>query len=140
MARNSDLLNRDEIGNLAASLRPIEQKMLKHTHKQGVSRIWFQGEEPYFDMFFELKNDQIIWFQFTLRGKSLSWDSRTPIMQTGDTNELQIGDVSFYAASKTIEHDPEIDLKFVNLVKSILQARADETIFARALALFNENC
>jgi hypothetical protein len=118
-------------------LRQIEQKILKKTQEQGKYRIWFQGEEPYFDIFFELKNHEIVWFQFTLRGRAVSWDSKQGKLQTGITNELHMDDVSFYAASKTIENDSKLDVEFVNLVKLILQTRAEEEIFAKALALFN---
>jgi hypothetical protein len=99
--------------------------------------MWFQGEEPYFDVFFELKNDEILWFQFTLRGKSLSWDSRRARFQTGTTNELNYNDVSFYAASKTIENDIQTNWEFVNLVRSILETRSAENIFAKVLKLFD---
>jgi hypothetical protein len=137
MTKNNDVLDKSEIATLGASLRPIEQKLLKQGHKQGVTRIWFQGEEPYFDIFFEFKDSEIIWFQFTLRGKSLSWDKRTPRIQTGNTNEFQVNDVSFYAASKTIEQDNQLDLEFVQLVKLILQTRSEEKLFSQAIALFN---
>lgn len=137
MPKSNYLVEKNEIASLGASLRRIEQKILKQSQKGDVSRVWFQGEEPYFDIFFELKNDEIVWFQFTLRGRSLSWDNKTPGWQTGTTNELKIDDVSFYAASKTIENDTKLDSDFINLVQSILETRAEETIFAKALALFN---
>jgi hypothetical protein len=137
MAKNNNVLDKNEIASLGMSLRQIEQKILKKTQEQGKYRIWFQGEEPYFDIFFELKNHEIVWFQFTLRGRSVSWDSKQGKLQTGITNELHMDDVSFYAASKTIENDSKLDVEFINLVKLILQTRAEEEIFAKALALFN---
>jgi hypothetical protein len=137
MAKNNNVLDKNEIASLGMSLRQIEQKILKRTQEQGKYRIWFQGEEPYFDIFFELKNHEIVWFQFTLRGRSVSWDSKQGKLQTGITNELHMDDVSFYAASKTIENDSKLDVEFINLVKLILQTRAEEEIFAKALALFN---
>ncbi|MCX7593560.1 MAG: hypothetical protein N2235_07340 [Fischerella sp.] len=137
MPDNNYVLEKKEIILLGASLRKIEQKLLKQDPEKGISRIWFQGEEPYFDVFFELQNDEIVWFQFTWRGKSLSWKSQKPEWQTGTTNEFKIDDVSFYAASKTIENDRETDWDFVNLVKSIILTRAEEDIFNKALALFN---
>jgi hypothetical protein len=133
----NDVVDENEIASLGASLRAIEQKLLKQGNKAGMNRIWFQGEEPYFDVFLELDNDEIIWFQFTLRGKTLSWDRKKPGWQTGITNEFNINDVSFYAASKTIDNDHKLDEEFINLVKLILQTRAEETIFAKALELFN---
>ncbi|WP_242046163.1 MULTISPECIES: hypothetical protein [Calothrix] len=137
MYSQNEIAHKDEIAVLGASLREIEQKLLKQSQNTGITRLWFQGEEPYFDVFFELKNDEILWFQLTLRGKAISWDSKKLKFQTGTTNELHDNDVSFYAASKTIENDMQTDWEFVNLAKLILQTRADETIFAKALELFN---
>jgi hypothetical protein len=135
--KNHELLNKDEITQLGASLRPIEQRLLKQSSKDGVMRVWYQGEEPYFDIFFDIKDDVIIWFQLTLRGKSLSWDSKRKSFQTGITNELLIDDVSFYAASKTIEADAKADLDFIEVVKLILQSREEEPVFNKALILFD---
>ncbi|MFH7024638.1 MAG: hypothetical protein ACHBN1_04365 [Heteroscytonema crispum UTEX LB 1556] len=137
MTQNNNVLDKNEIASLGLSLRKIEQKILKEGQQQGTSRVWFQGEEPYFDIFFELKNDEIVWFQFTLRGKAVSWDSKHGELQTGITNELHMDDVSFYAASKTIQNHTQADVEFINLVKSILQTRAQQEIFSKALALFN---
>jgi hypothetical protein len=137
MTKNNNVLDKNEIATLGTSLREIEQKILKRSQQQNTNRIWFQGEEPYFDVFFELKDDEIIWFQFTLRGRAVSWDSKYAELQTGTTNELQMDDVSFYAATKTIENDSTVDVEFINLAKLILQTRAEEEIFAKALALFN---
>ncbi len=130
-------LSQSEIISLGASLRQIEQKVLKQKLNEGKLKIWFQGEEPYFDVLFELQNNEILWFEFTLRGKSLSWDRRKHKLQTGTTNELSINDASFYAASKTIDNDMQIDGDFIQLVKSILETRAKEEIFAKALMLFD---
>jgi len=137
MKKSNNLLTKNEIELLGTSLNEIEQKLLKQAHLEGLKRIWFQGDEPYFDIFFDVKNDEIIWFQFTLRGKSLSWNSKLRKFQTGLTNELQLDDVSFYAATKTIENDEKLDVDFINLVKSILQIRSEDKIFAQALLLFD---
>ncbi len=130
------MLSKNEITSLGASLRAIAPKLLKQSLQEGAIRIWFQGGEPYFDVFFELNNHEVTWFQFTLRGKSLSWSSNKPLFKTGTTNELNIDDVSFYAASKTVKNDHESDREFINLVKLILQTRPEEEIFVKALALF----
>lgn len=130
------MLTKTEITSLGKSLRAIAPKLLKQSSTIGVERIWFQGGEPYFDIFLELTNDEIIWFQFTLRGKSLSWSIDKPMLKTGITNELNIDDVSFYAASKTVENDHNSDQEFIQLVKSILQTRPEEEIFNKVLALF----
>ncbi len=137
MSHNNDLVEKEEISYLGASLQEIEPGILKKGHKQGATRVWYQGEEPYFDVFCELINDEIVWFQFTLRGKSVSWDKDKSGWQTGNTDELKINDVSFYAASKTIDNDSAIDWEFINLVKSILTTRTDQAVFVKVLALFS---
>ncbi|MEA5616743.1 hypothetical protein VB711_02650 [Cronbergia sp. UHCC 0137] len=137
MNKKKHIFNKNEIASLGASLRAIEPKLLKQSQIQGNLRIWFQGGEPYFDVFFELSNNEITWFQFTLRGKSLSWHNKSPILQTGITNEFNLDDGGCYAASKILENDDISDLEFINLVKSIFQVRAEEEIFAKALSLFN---
>jgi hypothetical protein len=130
------LIEHDEIITLGKSLREIQANLLKQNYQEGIKRHWFQGEEPYFDVFFETQNDQITWFQFTLRGKTLSWDASKPGWQTGVSNELKIDDVSFYAASKLIDNDAEVDWEFVYLVKSILEVQSHEKMFIKALDLF----
>lgn len=137
MQNSNQVLSRNEIESLGASLHKIEQKLLKKPNQDGIERIWYQGEEPYFDIFFELQDSEIIWFQFTLRAKSISWDNKKRELQTGLTNELKIDDVSFYAATKTIEADEKIDNNFVELVKAILQTRSGEEVFTKALLLFD---
>ncbi|MBD2344772.1 hypothetical protein [Anabaena subtropica] len=136
--KNTDyILNKNEITLLGKSLRQIEQKLLKQSQDEGKTRLWFQGEEPYFDIFLEFYYDEISWFQFTLRGKSLSWDKKRPELQTGTTNELSINDASFYAASKTIDNDTQTDWEFIYLVKSIIQTKTEDPVFAKALKLFS---
>jgi hypothetical protein len=137
MSRQNQIIHKEEIASLGASLRQINPKLLKNSSVSGKSRLWYQGDEPYFDVIFELENDELIWFQFTLRSKSLSWDRKKKLLQTGLTDEFKINDVSFYPASKTIEQDAENDCKFVALVKSILETRSQEKIFATALVLFH---
>jgi hypothetical protein len=138
MYNTNQIIDQNEIITLGKSLREIQANLLKQNSQEGFKRLWFQGEEPYFDVFFETQNDQITWFQFTLRGKTLSWDNSKPGWQTGVSNELKINDVSFYAASKLIENDTEIDWEFINLVKSILEIQSHEQMFIKALELFAE--
>ena len=130
-------LDKNEIESLGESLRVIKQKILKPCHEKDAVRIWLQGGEPYFDIFLDLKNDEIIWFQFTLRGKFLSWYHKNNLLQTGKTHELNIDDVSFHPASKVIDNDNICDLEFINLATSILQTRTDEEILTKALKLIS---
>jgi len=136
------LMEKVEIEQLGASLRPIDRKLLNSRSEQGRIRIWYQGGEPYLDLFIELQNDRIQWFQFTLRGRSLSWQKRRNGLetkdswQTGVTNELQFNDLNFYAASKTIQSDRQTDAAFLELARAIFQTRAGEKLFDRLLAIF----
>lgn len=131
-------MDQHEITALGASLRQIDRKLLSPTNAAGATRIWYQGGEPYFDVFVELRNGKIEWFQFTLRGKSLSWNAALGGWQTGRTNEFRTDDVTFYPASKLIESDYQPDLMLINLAYSILKTRAGEDDFERMLALFEE--
>ncbi len=131
------LMDQGEIAALGASLRQIDQRLLTPAKEEGAIRVWYQGGEPYFDVFVELRRGKIEWFQFTLRGKSLSWNSDISGWQTGMTNEMRSDDVAFYPASKLIESDKQPDWEFIELAQSILQTRAGDEIFDKMLALFD---
>ncbi|GET35790.1 hypothetical protein [Microseira wollei] len=130
------VMDRKEIAALGASLRPIDQNLLKKD--ANIERLWYQGEESYFDIILKIQNHEIIWFEFTLRGQVLVWDKQNPVMQTGTTNELGTGDLGYYAASKLIKLDRKNDQGFIKLAHSILQTRSGEDIFARVLTLFKD--
>ena len=129
------IMNQKEIAALGASLHQIDPKLLKTVKDRRQIRIWYQGEEPYFDVFFELKDGDLVWFQLTFRGKCVSWNQQQSRLQTGKTNELVVGDVSYYSASKLIQNDSSPDWELVEFARSILQSRAGEPVFAQALAL-----
>jgi hypothetical protein len=126
-------VNYEEIQKLGASLRLINPRTLKP------GRIWYYGGETYFDVFFELWEGDIHWFQITLRGRSLTWNARDRLIQTGITNEMVVPDVSYYPASKTIEDDRQPDQGFINVVKAILQSRSDQPLFQTMLHLLDES-
>jgi hypothetical protein len=129
-------LDQDEIMALGASLRRINQKLLKTENFNKIIRLWYQGGEPYFDVFFDVRDNQIVWFQFTLRGKSITWDRKTVEAQTGLTYENRI-ESNKYPASKIIETDNDTDRSFIALARSILLTRTDEAIFTDAIAILN---
>ncbi|WP_242060304.1 hypothetical protein [Aerosakkonema funiforme] len=131
-------MDKDEIQALANSLRQIDQKILKSAKDTSIKRIWYQGDESYFDMFFDIQNNQIIWFQFTLRGKAVLWDKGKASLCTGTTGETDSDDVSYYPASKIIKADKKTDLAFIEVARSILQSRAGEANFDKALELFKD--
>lgn len=128
-------MDKDEIAALGASLRQIDQKLLNPAREEGTTRVWYQGGEPYFDVFVELRQGKIEWFQFTLRGRSISWNSKRSGWQSGTTNELRADDMTFYPASKLIESNNQPDWEFIELVRAILQTRTGEEIFDQMLRL-----
>jgi hypothetical protein len=131
------LMDKEQIAALGVSLRQIDQKLLTPAKEEGTTRVWYQGGEPYFDVFVELRQGKIEWFQFTLRGKSISWNPKHSGWQSGTTNELRADDITFYPASKVIESDKQLDWEFIKLIRSILETRAGEDIFDQMLALFD---
>lgn len=128
------MLNAAAIDELGTSLRRIDPRFMKSSQRHpGATRIWFQGKEPYFDVVFETEADEIIWFQITLRGKSLSWSKDYPNhLQAGETNELDVpAEVNYYSASKTIEGTSDIDHDFLSLVISLLKTRPTDPLFTQ---------
>jgi hypothetical protein len=139
MSGTNIAIDKDEILALGTSLRLIDQKLLNATKEEGTRRVWYQGGEPYFDVFVELRGEDIEWFQLTLRGRSISWNRQKSGWQTGITNEMRIDDVTFYPASKLIQTDDRTDSSFLQLAQAILQTRAGEDIFDKMLALFEKS-
>jgi hypothetical protein len=132
----SIVMEQPEIERLGASLRPINPLLLKVADDTRVTRVWYQGGEPYFDVFFDVQGEQLVGFHLTLRGKSISWSQASRSLRTGSTNETRVNDTTYYAASKLIQDDHQVNPDFLALVRSLLQTRAGEPIFDQALALF----
>jgi hypothetical protein len=130
-------MNPEQITALALSLRSIDQKLLA-TAKAAVSRVWYQGGEPYFDLFLELEGEEISWFQFTLRGRSISWHRYKDGWRTGSTNEGESPHLHFQPASKLVQLDSQLDREFIELVRAIAQVRQEEPMFAQLGKLLRE--
>jgi hypothetical protein len=131
------VVDQRDITALGESLRRISQKFMKTGQSSGSTRVWYQGGEPYFDIFLDVKNEEIQWFQVTLRGKSLSWSRQSAKVQTGTTSDLDQSDQSYFAASKTIRGDTQIDTEFLNLVTAVLQTRPDEPFLEQMLKVLS---
>jgi hypothetical protein len=129
-------MEQQEIAALGASLREIDPNLLTPARERDVTKHWYQGGESYFDLFVDLRRGQVEWFQFTLRGKSLTWKRQNSGWRTGRTNELQTDDMTFYPGSKLIECDGAPDWDFIKQAHSILQTRAGEEVFDQILAIF----
>jgi hypothetical protein len=130
------------IERLGQSLRQINPKLMKPGALPNSDRLWFQGNEPYFDVVFERQGDRITWFQFTIRGQSLSWRRQEPQAQgyitTGRTNEMQVPpDLNYYAASKTIREDSQTQPQLLAVVKGILRSQPDQPLFCQMLTLLD---
>ncbi|MFB2836479.1 hypothetical protein [Floridanema evergladense] len=121
--------DRQKIKELAESLYQVKTKEPE--------RIWFQGKDFYFDVFFKVENEEIIWFQFTWQGNVVSWDKSEPSLKTGVTNEMN-HDHCLYPASKTVKFDSCPNQELIEFVQAIVRICAiEQPIFAQALKLFN---
>ena len=85
-------------------------------------------------MFFDFLEDEVIWFQFTLRGQCITWHKKPPRLETGLTFENQTA-ASKHPASKIIHSDNKLDGNFLDIVQAIMQTRASEFPFDRAIAI-----
>ncbi|MFB2892155.1 hypothetical protein ACE1CI_04340 [Aerosakkonemataceae cyanobacterium BLCC-F50] len=121
--------DQQKIRELAESLYRIKTKE--------PGRFWFQGKDVYFDVFFKVENEEIVWFQFTWQGNVVSWEESEPGLRTGVTNEMSCGD-RHYPASKIVKFDLFPNQELIRFVQAIVKVCASEQpIFAQALKLFN---
>ncbi|MBE7381733.1 MAG: hypothetical protein F6J95_010025 [Leptolyngbya sp. SIO1E4] len=125
-------LDESEIATLGASLRQINPDLMKSgAASSGKRRLWYQGNEPYFDVTIEQTGDAITWLQITLRGKVVSWRHPQSQLQTGETDELDVPpDVAYYAASKTIRDGEGINWSLVASVQAILAQRPEDLVLS----------
>lgn len=93
----------------------------------GWRRFWYRGPEPYFDVFVDVDEEEdsaVRWFQFTYRGRYVTWDSKSNAVSTGITNEFSAEQMA-YSASKVLMHDPKTDGGLIGLVLDVLRFRTD---------------
>ena len=125
-------LDESAIASLSASLRAINPNLMKSAEgTPDKRRVWYQGNEPYFDVTIETLEKEITWFQVTLRGKVISW--RPPDhLQTGETDELDVPpEVAYYAASKTIRDGEKINWALVKSIQAIMAQRPDDDLLTQ---------
>lgn len=133
-----------EIQQLGASLRRIDPKLIMADTPSGNLRVWYQGGELYFDLFVDLREGEVEWFQFTLRGRSLLWSrqddpskfTESP-WQTGQTNELQTEDITFHPASKIVTSDRQFNHSLLAIACKILATRSDDPILVKVFKICN---
>jgi hypothetical protein len=129
-----------DIANLGQSLRQINPAWTHPSNLTTGERIWYQGQEPYFDIVLEIQGDTISWVQFTLRGQVLSWQAKTNRITTGETEELDIPPpVAFHAASRWIRSGDRFNVDFVKLAITILKTHPSDTHLARTAALLSQS-
>lgn len=125
-------LDESTIATLGTSLRAINPTLMKSAEgAPAKKRVWYQGNEPYFDVTIETLGHEITWFQITLRGKVISW--RPPnYLHTGETDEMDVPpEVAYYAASKTIRDGEQINWPLVKSIQAILAQRPDDPLLMK---------
>ena len=129
-------LKPEDIQTLAHSLRKIDPSWTQHNPQEGLERVWYQGQEFYFDLMFEMRGETISWFQFTLRGRVLSWKASSNRVETGETEETDNPPVvSYYPASKGIRSGAQVDRDLLDLAQKILRSRPDDALLIRMAAV-----
>ncbi len=131
------LPDREKAAALGRALRRVRDSVQKQDPAARTSRIWFQGPEPYLDALFEVSGEALLWFQVTVRGRSLTWDARRRRVSTGHTGELS-AEGPLAPASRTIAEDGQSDRRAVEAVAGILLARPGEFPFDAAAAVLTE--
>ncbi|MEM6731248.1 MAG: hypothetical protein AAF658_06810 [Myxococcota bacterium] len=115
----------DPTAELAYSLTLVNPKFVKR-RPAGWRRFWYRGEEQYFDVFIDVDPEsmsEVRWFQFTFRGRVVTWDAEKNVVTTGVTNEMA-GDQGFSSAKLLARH-AQTDGGLVGLVLDVLQHRTD---------------
>ena len=133
-------IQKSELETLGKSLRLINTKLMKaQATSPETKRLWYQGQESYFDVTVDIQDQEITWFQITLRGKALSGKPPYSI-STGETEELDVPpEVSYYAASKTIRDGAAINWDFVQCMTEMLSYRSDEPTLSKVHSLLKEH-
>jgi hypothetical protein len=109
------------VQNLAGSLHQIQTT---RPTEDGLRRVWFQGGEPYFDVFVDFdRNMRVCWFQLTLRGRAVTWSGGR--LTTGITNELSIGEGK-HPQTKLLQDHNERDEELIKLAMYLLLERLDD--------------
>jgi hypothetical protein len=126
----------DEYRPLARSLRRIEDKYLKDP-PAGREHEWFQGAEPYFEVYLERDGEGLAWFQITVRGHSVTYSREKGRVVTGYTRETEV-DEAMHPASKIIDEHERLNQDTLRVAIRILEARADLPEFDEPIAKLRE--
>lgn len=125
-----------DMARLGQSLRPINPLWLSQPESRDRYRVWYQGNEPYFDVVVEYEGDAIDWVQFTLRGKILIWQAHNNHLSTGETEELNLPTPGpTYPASRCVRRHEDLNPAFVELVLAILQSQPQDDCLSQVATL-----
>jgi len=125
------LPGRQKAMELGRALRRIDDRVLRRERSDAPRRVWYQGPELYLDVFFEDGPRGLEWFQATVRGRALTWDSGRGCIVTGHTNELETAGPA-HPASKAVVFCPGPDSEVIEVVRWLFAARAGEALFDQA--------
>ena len=120
---------------LAETWRRITPRLAKDD-----GSVWYQGGEPYMDLFFQLDASQPwlrqllagprpSWFQLTIRGRTVTWDGA--VVTTGTTDEFQ--PAGGFPSSNRVFADRTVDGAVLALARTLLSRQLDDPLFRAAL-------
>jgi hypothetical protein len=114
--------------DLAETLRPVTYGMRQEP--DGTHRLWYQGRERYFDVFFLLKDQRLSWAQFSLRGLVLSFDVSKRFLSVDQTDEMEQTAYAVSATRTLKPLAPALATRFTRIAMAIVAARAEDPYFA----------
>lgn len=127
---------KDEVVKLASQLRFIESPSVT---KDGVVKSWYQGGEPYFDLFIDyIPPNNIQWIEFTIRGLYVEWNIVGNKIKTGVTNEYERGELQ--PASKLLTAHEKADKDLIELTILILDSYPKEDRLIKVSAQILRTC
>ncbi len=113
---------------LGLGLRPITFGI--RPDEDGIKRLWFQGRERYFDVFFEIREQRLTWAQLSFRGLVLTFEGKTRALRVDETDEMQTSSYAL-SASRTLRPLPsEIATRFTRIAMAMVAARHEDPFFA----------
>ena len=123
----------EDIVHLGQSLK--SKNVFKNNPSSPVQEFWFQGGEPYFDVFISKEKQKIIWIQATFRGQFL--ECKNSSLTYGNTNDFQISSQKS-PASKKLQVESELNPEFVELIISMLEESDEYELLEQAAYVLEE--
>jgi hypothetical protein len=114
-------LTQSHLKDLAQGIRLIPSN--KNSDAESDISLWYQGNEPYFDIFLSIKNNKLFWFQVTFRGRFIELKNNQ--LTSGSTNEYMIDPDDHAPSSKMLSPEVELDIGLLKIIHSILEQRKE---------------